>query len=91
MKLSAWVSTFPPPLKTLFYSMESAMIVALILPLTQIYTALSSSQGFHGLSWATLLHDFFICLATGLVKAMLDYLKSVTPSPAPPAQSQGAP
>lgn len=83
--VQSWVKTLPPSLQTLYYAIESALVVGAVLLLTSLYGALQTPTGLAGFDWRTQVHTAIIAAATGVVKALLDLLKG------PPAPSAAVP
>lgn len=89
--VQSWVKTLPPSLQTLYYAIESALVVGAVLLLTSLYGALQTPTGLAGFDWRTQVHTAIIAAATGVVKALLDLLKGPpAPSSAESLGVQGA-
>lgn len=78
-KLHAWVKTLPPALQSLYYSVEAAVISALVLFLTAFVGYLQSHGSYAGFDWHGQLLTLQLSVSIGVGKAVLDALKGYAP------------
>lgn len=79
-KLQAWVKSLPPPLQTLYYSVETAVVIALGAFFVALEAAIASDK-LSSFDWHGQLHLLWLALAGALVKAAIDLLKSAGGEP----------
>lgn len=85
-KLQDWVKTLPPPIQTVYYSVETAFVVALSVFFVALYGSIQADKPF---DWHAQVHILWLALAGGIVKGVIDLLKAAggagpTQEPAPP-------
>jgi hypothetical protein len=80
-KIHVWVKTLPPALQSLYYSVEAAVIAAVVLFLTAVLSYAEAKGTFAGFDWRGQLLTLQLSVSIGALKALLDYLKGyATPS-----------
>lgn len=74
--LDAWVKALPAPVQTLFYAVETALIAGLIVFGSNLFAAFQNDT-LATFQWHLQLHTFYIMVGAGVLKALLDLLKSL--------------
>lgn len=79
-KLHVWVKSLPPALQSLYYSVEAAVIAALVLFLSALLAYMQSHHNsLIGFDWHAQLSIAKDSVIIGAVKALLDLLKGYAP------------
>jgi len=77
--LHARIATWPLWAQTIYYSVEASTIAALVIFGTAFQGALAAKGGLATFDWPQQLHDLIIAVEIGVVKAVIDLLKTIAP------------